>query len=206
MELQRYCTSHDTKDEKSAPLFRLPNPPLCACVLFVDRHLPEREEQRQALEVDPDAASWRKRLGTPACAPAAQHAIRKPAADVPTAGPTTQTHSQTRDAHTWDDSSPDGGKEMAAEGYHARGDGRGKEGGASFLCSVVPLSLAIQQLGIAAVDLLKVDVEGDELAVLHGIDDDDWPKIRQVSRTRNQAKKHIALSDPGLGCDARAVA
>lgn len=49
------------------------------------------------------------------------------------------------------------------------------------MCSVVPLSLAIQQLDIAtAVDLLKVDVEGDELAVLHGIDDDDWLKIRQV--------------------------
>lgn len=53
----------------------------------------------------------------------------------------------------------------------------------SFLCSVVPLSLAIQRLEIAAVDLLKVDVEGDELAVLHGIDDHDWPKIRQVRRT-----------------------
>ncbi|CAN0547110.1 unnamed protein product, partial [Ectocarpus sp. 8 AP-2014] len=46
-------------------------------------------------------------------------------------------------------------------------------------CSVVPLSLALHQLGVAGVDLLKVDVEGDELAVLHGIDDDDWPKIRQ---------------------------
>lgn len=58
--------------------------------------------------------------------------------------------------------------------------GHDRTGHSSFLCSVVPLSLAIQQLEISAVDLLKVDVEGDELAVLHGIDDDDWPKIRQV--------------------------
>lgn len=49
-----------------------------------------------------------------------------------------------------------------------------------FLCNVVPLSLALGQLGIDAVDLLKVDVEGDELAVLQGVSADDWRKIRQV--------------------------
>lgn len=52
--------------------------------------------------------------------------------------------------------------------------------GGSFVCQVVPLSLALHQLGIPVVDLLKVDVEGDELAVLQGIDDEDWPKIHQV--------------------------
>ena len=57
----------------------------------------------------------------------------------------------------------------------------------SFVCNVVPLSLALGQLGLAAVDLLKVDVEGDELAVLRGIDDEDWPKIRQVRR-----KEHVS--------------
>ena len=30
------------------------------------------------------------------------------------------------------------------------------------------------------VDLLKVDVERAELAVLRGISDSDWPKIRQI--------------------------
>ena len=49
----------------------------------------------------------------------------------------------------------------------------------------MPLSLAFQQLDVAAVDFLKVDVEGDELAVLHGIDDEDWRKIRQVRGARD---------------------
>ena len=50
----------------------------------------------------------------------------------------------------------------------------------SFVCSVVPLSLTLRELKLASVDLLKVDVEGDELAVLHGVDAEDWPKIRQA--------------------------
>lgn len=54
-------------------------------------------------------------------------------------------------------------------------------GEASFVCSVVPLSLALDNLGVRVVDLLKVDVEGDELAVLRGISAGDWPKIRQAS-------------------------
>lgn len=79
------------------------------------------------------------------------------------------------------DPSPGGSEEVAAAGKDACEEGHERKGGVSFMCSVVPLSLAIQQLDIAtAVDLLKVDVEGDELAVLHGIDDDDWLKIRQV--------------------------
>lgn len=52
--------------------------------------------------------------------------------------------------------------------------------GSSFVCSVVPLSLALHQLRLDTVALLKVDVEGDELAVLQGIDDHDWPKIQQA--------------------------
>lgn len=59
-------------------------------------------------------------------------------------------------------------------------DGHKRERGKSFLCQVVPLSLARHQLDIPVVDLLKVDVEGDELALLHGIDDEDWPKIHQA--------------------------
>ena len=34
--------------------------------------------------------------------------------------------------------------------------------------------------GLEQVDLLKVDVERAELAVLRGISDSDWPKIRQI--------------------------
>lgn len=84
---------------------------------------------------------------------------------------------------------------MTAAGESAREEGHEKKGGVSFLCSIVPLSLAIRQLDIATVDLLKVDVEGDELAVLHGIDGDDWPKIHQVMGARNQAKVQTTLSD-----------
>lgn len=83
-----------------------------------------------------------------------------------------------------------GGKEFGREGedkerarVHSTDnhvEDEGASGGQSFLCNVVPLSLALRHLGIAAVDLLKVDVEGDELAVLQGISADDWPKIRQV--------------------------
>lgn len=58
----------------------------------------------------------------------------------------------------------------------------GKQGRKLFVCNVVPLSLALAQLGLATVDLLKVDVEGDELAVLRGINDEDWLKIHQARR------------------------
>ena len=34
--------------------------------------------------------------------------------------------------------------------------------------------------GLEQVDMLKIDVERAELAVLHGIADSDWPKIRQI--------------------------
>lgn len=50
----------------------------------------------------------------------------------------------------------------------------------SIQCSVVPLSYAMGHLAIPHIDLLKIDVEGDEMSVLEGILADDWPKIRQV--------------------------
>lgn len=42
------------------------------------------------------------------------------------------------------------------------------------------LSAEITDLGISTVDLLKIDVEGYFLEVLGGIDDADWPKIRNI--------------------------
>lgn len=66
------------------------------------------------------------------------------------------------------------------EGEEEEQDGYQQE--RPFVCSVVPLSLALRELGLASVNLLKVDVEGDELAVLHGIDEEDWPKIQQVDK------------------------
>jgi FkbM family methyltransferase len=50
----------------------------------------------------------------------------------------------------------------------------------TFRCALRPLSQVIREHGVARIDLLKVDVQKSELQVLQGIDDADWPKIRQV--------------------------
>jgi FkbM family methyltransferase len=47
-------------------------------------------------------------------------------------------------------------------------------------CPQRTLSTLMREHGIEAIDLLKVDVEGSEVDVLDGIEDDDWPRIRQV--------------------------
>lgn len=156
-------------------------------IRVVARHLREREEQQQALKVDPDAASWRQTLGPPACAPASQHAIQKTANDVLGAVINKETHEQKLGAQPQGDPNPGGSDDMVAAEHD-------QTKSVAFLCSVVPLSLAIRQLGITTVDLLKVDVEGDELAVLHGIDDDDWPNIRQVRIIGDQTTMHTKPS------------
>ncbi len=45
---------------------------------------------------------------------------------------------------------------------------------------VWPLSQIIQEYRLAGIDLLKVDVEGSEVEVLEGIEDRDWPNIRNM--------------------------
>lgn len=45
---------------------------------------------------------------------------------------------------------------------------------------VVPLSSVLRDHALERVDLLKIDVEGAELDVLDGVDDAQWPGIRQV--------------------------
>ncbi|MDB4950668.1 MAG: methyltransferase FkbM family, partial [Gemmatimonadetes bacterium] len=47
-------------------------------------------------------------------------------------------------------------------------------------CRLRPLSAVIREQGVERIDLLKVDVQKAELEVLRGIDDGDWPRIRQV--------------------------
>jgi hypothetical protein len=47
-------------------------------------------------------------------------------------------------------------------------------------CEVMTLSSILRQQSVPRIDLLKVDVEKSELDVLAGIDDQDWPKIRQL--------------------------
>lgn len=48
------------------------------------------------------------------------------------------------------------------------------------IAQVRTLSAVFQEEGIANVDFLKIDVEGDELSVLEGIAESHWPMIRQV--------------------------
>lgn len=47
-------------------------------------------------------------------------------------------------------------------------------------CDLRTLSSTLAEEAIEVVDLLKVDVERAELEVLSGIDEEDWPRIRQV--------------------------
>jgi 31-O-methyltransferase len=47
-------------------------------------------------------------------------------------------------------------------------------------CELRTMSEAISDLGIERIDLLKIDVERAELDVLSGIDERDWPRIRQA--------------------------
>lgn len=54
-------------------------------------------------------------------------------------------------------------------------------GGAKrYACEIRPLSEVFAEHDISRVDLLKVDCEGAELAVLQGIEDHYWPRIEQV--------------------------
>ena len=50
----------------------------------------------------------------------------------------------------------------------------------TFRCALRPLSEVIWEQQVGRIDLLKVDVQKSELQVLEGIDERDWPKIRQV--------------------------
>ena len=49
------------------------------------------------------------------------------------------------------------------------------------LCTLARLSTVIHSMRMEHIELLKIDVEGDELNVLRGVDDADWPIIRQVA-------------------------
>ncbi|WP_328874620.1 FkbM family methyltransferase [Streptomyces sp. NBC_00287] len=42
------------------------------------------------------------------------------------------------------------------------------------------------------VDLLKMDIEGDEVRALHGIADADWPRIRQIVMEVHAARDQLA--------------
>jgi len=47
------------------------------------------------------------------------------------------------------------------------------------VCPIQTVSEIMRQRHVEAVDLMKIDVEGSELDVVRGIDEQDWPKIKQ---------------------------
>jgi 31-O-methyltransferase len=47
-------------------------------------------------------------------------------------------------------------------------------------CPVKTLSEIVAEQAIGSIDLLKIDVEKSELAVLRGLRETDWPKVRQI--------------------------
>jgi amino acid adenylation domain-containing protein/non-ribosomal peptide synthase protein (TIGR01720 family)/FkbM family methyltransferase len=49
-----------------------------------------------------------------------------------------------------------------------------------FTCQLRTLSQVIREHEVERIDLLKIDVEKSELDVFSGIEDEDWPKIRQI--------------------------
>ena len=51
----------------------------------------------------------------------------------------------------------------------------------TFPCELSTLSKVLAETGVPTIDLLKIDVQKAELDILHGIDDSDWPKIRQLA-------------------------
>lgn len=64
-------------------------------------------------------------------------------------------------------------------------------------CQVRTLSNLIRERGVERIDLLKVDVEGAEMDVFEGIEDEHWPLIRQLAVEVAPAnKRHVpALSN-----------
>ena len=53
-------------------------------------------------------------------------------------------------------------------------------------CHLRPLSAIIKEQKIDRIDLLKMDAENYERQVVAGIDEEDWPKIRQISMEVHQ--------------------
>lgn len=56
-------------------------------------------------------------------------------------------------------------------------------------CRVRTVSDIIARLGLARVDLLKIDIEGAEMDALHGIAEPDWQRIRQLAIEVSPARK-----------------
>lgn len=64
-----------------------------------------------------------------------------------------------------------------------------------FPCRVTTLSNVIRQNAIPRVDLLKIDVEGSELAILQGVEEKDWQLIQQIVMEVHHQADLIAITD-----------
>ena len=70
-------------------------------------------------------------------------------------------------------------------------------------CEVRTLSSVINELGIDSIDLLKIDVEGEEYEVFQSIEAKDWPKIKQIVAEIHDQKRRLKqisqmLADKGF--------
>jgi hypothetical protein len=69
--------------------------------------------------------------------------------------------------------------------------------GETILIPVQPISTIIRQCRLHNIDLLKIDVEGGDIKALHGIEENQWPVIKQfvlgVHDSRNNLPEVTAI-------------
>lgn len=70
----------------------------------------------------------------------------------------------------------------------------GRMDSVQYTCQLRSLSDIIREEQIERIDLLKLDAEKSELAVLQGISADDWPKIRQIVMEAHENSKRTVLT------------
>lgn len=58
-------------------------------------------------------------------------------------------------------------------------------------CKVITLSHFINQYNIHEIKLLKIDCEGEEINVLNGLENSDWPKIQNIVMEVNDIENNI---------------
>ncbi len=65
--------------------------------------------------------------------------------------------------------------------------------GERVVCDLKTLSQVIREEGVERIDLLKIDVEKSELDVLAGIEEADWPKIKQIVIEAHDLNGQLAM-------------
>jgi FkbM family methyltransferase len=68
----------------------------------------------------------------------------------------------------------------------------------SLTCELRTVSTVLREESLERVDLLKIDVEKAELDVIKGIEDADWPRIRQIAIEVHE-DDHLAAISEELG-------